>query len=94
LMHYPPAGCMMSIRVTSDEEAAAEDFACELAAEIRVRFAREEPTVIGPSDARVAKVQDVYRKMIYVKHEERQVLLDIRAICLDGPDCAVQVDLL
>lgn len=94
LMHYPPAGCMMSIRVTSEEEETASAFADALAAEIRARFAREEPTVIGPSDAGVAKVQDVYRKMIYVKHEERQVLFDIRAICLDGPGCAVQVDLL
>ncbi|MCD8125892.1 MAG: hypothetical protein LUE23_12885, partial [Lachnospiraceae bacterium] len=65
-----------------------------LAAEIRARFAREEPAVIGPSDAGGAKVQDVYRKMIYVKHEERQVLLDIRAICQDGAGCAVQADLL
>lgn len=94
LMNYPPAGCMMSIRVTSEEEETAAAFADELAAEIRVRFAREEPAVIGPSDAGVAKVQDVYRKMIYVKHEERQVLLDIRAICQDGAGCAVQADLL
>ena len=32
---------------------------------------------IGPADAPIYKIKDVYSKIIYVKHKDREVLTDI-----------------
>ena len=34
--------------------------------------------IIGPADATVAKVNDLYRKVIYLKHEAYDVLVAIK----------------
>ena len=95
MMHYPPAGEMMCIRISDPSEEKAARQADFLAEQIREEFRLEAPAVIGPADAAVAKVQDVYRKVIYVKHAERQVLLDIRAYAeKNAAFCQMQIDLL
>ena len=95
MMHYPPAGEMMCIRISDPSEEKAARQADFLAEQIREEFRLEAPVVIGPADAAVAKVQDVYRKVIYVKHAERQVLLDIRAYAeKNAAFCQMQIDLL
>ena len=34
--------------------------------------------VIGPSDASIAKLNDVYRKVVYIKTREYKVLVDLK----------------
>ena len=36
--------------------------------------------MLGPQDAGIAKIKDVYRKSIYVKNRDYQVLVDIKDI--------------
>lgn len=37
-----------------------------------------EPEMIGPCDAPVSKISDIYRKTLYIKHVDRQVLVTIK----------------
>ena len=34
--------------------------------------------VIGPADAALARKNDIYRKVIYLKHEQEKVLLEVK----------------
>ena len=42
------------------------------------RVNRNEVRFIGPTSPSVGKVNDVYRKVIYLKHEEYGVLIDLK----------------
>lgn len=86
MLHYPPVYAMMTILFASKEEQAAERAA--RAAEALVDryierwrqkgLAKKEPEMIGPCDAPVSKISDIYRKMLYIKHVDRQVLVTIK----------------
>ena len=86
MLHYPPVYAMMTILFASKDEQAAERAA--RAAEALVDryidrwrqkgLAKKEPEMIGPCDAPVSKISDIYRKMLYIKHVDRQVLVTIK----------------
>lgn len=83
LMKYPPCGHMMVMLVASGDEMTAL-----LSAELlgkKVRQAKENGklsglSVIGPANATVAKVKDIYKKVIYFKHEDYQELVKIKDV--------------
>ncbi len=78
LLHYPPAGGLLQILFSDrDEEknAARARAAATMASE---RFAKEKPVIIGPSEHAVAKLQDMYRQTLFIKHENPAVLRAIR----------------
>lgn len=84
LMHYPPARCMLSVLVMSEDS----DEACREAVNIKSIIDKtvkqitlqtgRRPKTIGPADAPLAKAMDVYRKIIYVKAEEYADLVNIK----------------
>lgn len=80
MLKYPPAEHMLAIFMASDK---SEDVAAS-ADQIK-RFLMEQteslepkPKVIGPSEASVYKVNDVYRKLLYVKHKDYDTLVGIK----------------
>lgn len=77
LMHYPPAGSMLSVVVTSPEEAAAAAEAADIA---RLAASAQDGflAIIGPADAGINRIKDQYRKQLFVKHDDRAKLLSIR----------------
>ncbi len=92
LLGYPPAGAMMSILVTSREEEEAQREAETIAREIRQEF--PDTAVIGPADAGIARIQDVFRKNMYVKHPKRERLLQVRKRVEGAHGSFVQIDIL
>ena len=55
----------------------------ELAASYLGKFARQaagtaQAAVMGPADEILSKINDVYRKVLYVKHSEAGVLIRIK----------------
>ena len=64
LMDYPPASHMLLILVTSEKEEDADLCAKELAETIEKEAS--QVVCLGPSDAAVAKVNDIYKKVIYL----------------------------
>ena len=68
LAGYPPAVHMAAVWFSSEEEELAGKLAEEFAGEVTMRFPdRKELQVIGPANASIYRVNDVYRKILYFK---------------------------
>jgi len=77
LMGYPPAYSMLGIYLScTDEELLGKQ--AKILGDCIVKGQVEGLTVIGPADAALAKKNDVYRKVIYLKHEREKVLLMVK----------------
>ena len=76
LMDYPPASHMLLILVTSEKEEDADLCAKELAETIENEAS--QVVCLGPSDAAVAKVNDIYKKVIYCKHQDYEQLISVK----------------
>lgn len=45
---------------------------------IRQAAARYQVSVLGPADEAISKINDIYRKVIYVKHEDTKRLIALK----------------
>ena len=70
MLHYPPFYTLLTAQVSSESEELAEQKARELAES--ARRSDETLEVIGPADAPVVKMNDIYRKRVYVKTADHQ----------------------
>ncbi len=85
LMRYPPVWNMLHILAASenpDEAAACMD---QIAAWIREELKKAgsgqtwaDFQLIGPADAAVAKIKDVYRRVLYLKHPDYRILVKVK----------------
>ncbi len=86
MMRYPPVWHMMVVHIDSTQETlvkeAADVLQYRISEKIRVMQAakpeREPTQIIGPADAAVAKVNDIYRKLIYVKSADYERLVSVK----------------
>ena len=39
---------------------------------------KNQLSIVGPADETVSKISDVYRKVLYVKHERREMLIMVK----------------
>lgn len=78
LLHYPPSGTILLIQITSKMEPEAEAMAQFFVREIKKN--NPKLVVLGPTDATVAKISDVYRKAIYLKHKDVDCLIHIKDV--------------
>lgn len=79
MLSYPPVAHILAILVVSKDEEQAE-FASQLlckAIEAQVHK-QTEIKIIGPSKASLSKVNDIYRRVLYIKSEEYEVLRNIK----------------
>ena len=78
LMHYPPDTFLMRVRLRSEDEALAAE-AAEFAADRAVQlFQAEDAVVIGPCNEALYKINDNYRKILYIKHPSHDIIIKIR----------------
>ncbi|MEI3521310.1 MAG: primosomal protein N' [Anaerosacchariphilus sp.] len=66
MMNYPPVAHLMALYLTSEDEEALNRGAVRLKA-LAMSHTRQEIALIGPSDAGLSKLKDVYRKVLYLK---------------------------
>lgn len=79
LSEYPPVCSMMAIMMTSKDEKILAVLAEQIKGMVDTVAAKHEKLrVIGPADAGIARINDVYRKVIYVKHTEYEVLVAVK----------------
>lgn len=74
LLGYPPVYEMMTILVTSGVQKDAEEAIRQIGAFIEAAAA-DELVAIGPTDAPVSRINDIYRKVLHLKHKDRAVLV-------------------
>ncbi len=98
LMNYPPVWNMLLIHVTSPDESECgsvaqrvHDTATQMISHIEKSQSpddRHQIQLIGPADATIAKVNDIYRKVIYMKTSDYAALISVK----DGIEQAVKAD--
>nr|WP_296031761.1 primosomal protein N' [uncultured Dorea sp.] len=78
LMGYPPAAQLMAVLMTGADEEMLQT-AAEYLKKYAIRVMDEGTCqVIGPASPYVGKVNDVYRKILYLKSEDYQMLIRIK----------------
>ena len=98
LMNYPPVWNMLLIHITSADESECgsvaqrvHDTAAQMISHIEKSQSpddRHQIQLIGPADATIAKVNDIYRKVIYMKTSDYAALISVK----DGIEQAVKAD--
>lgn len=98
LMQYPPAAHILAILITSKEEEKAGRYAnyiLQIIQDVKSSDDHEidkisqiikELGVIGPTKAYLSKAKDIYRWVIYLKHNDYEELKDIKNN-LESIDC-------
>lgn len=88
LLHYPPFCGVVAVAVAAADQQILESAANELAEEAKLqsemwknlREQRQgfEIEIMGPVQASVYKVNNLYRKILYIKNENYDILIKIR----------------
>jgi primosomal protein N' (replication factor Y) len=80
MLSYPPVWNMLVVHCTgADEKAtaqAAQLLADRLAAAIRSSGSRV--LLVGPADASIARINDIYRKVVYMKADDYRTLVALK----------------
>lgn len=83
LMEYPPVYHMMAILMTSKDKELLDEFAERI--KMKLQKYEEESfcdtdniRLIGPADAGISKINDVYRKVYYIKSDNYEKLTNIK----------------
>lgn len=78
LMGYPPAEHMMAVLVSGEDEAVLEK-GMHYLKEYMLRLAKTRKIkIVGPTSPHVGKIKDIYRRMLYIKAESYDVLVDVK----------------
>lgn len=78
LMGYPPVDNLLAILVSCEREALLET-GCKYLKEFAVRIrGAEEVAIIGPASPGIGKINDVYRKVLYLKTEKYDTLIKMK----------------
>lgn len=87
LMKYPPAAHIMAILIQSKEEEAAILASKLLAGAIKEWLTKQteeqkergpDMAIIGPAPAGISKVNDIYRRVLYLKEEQYEFLVAVK----------------
>ena len=78
LLDYPPAAHMLAVLGSGPEDEILVQAMHYLKLYVQRIYKKNDLHVIGPAYAAVGKVKDIYRQVIYLKHEDYQVLVWIK----------------
>ncbi len=76
LLSYPPCSHILGIQVSSEKQQDAVAQADILAA--LIRQVDSEIVIMGPEDAYIGKLKDVYRRVIYLKAKDYDRLVNVK----------------
>ena len=76
MLQYPPISHILEVLVSSEKQERAEALAQVFSGEIGDV---QGVVILGPADAGIAKLKNSYRKVMYVKAADYEVLSDIAA---------------
>lgn len=86
LMGYPPSNHMMAVRIS----CADADLATKLSDELyKFTSVDDKVNIIGPADAAVYKINDIYNRVIYYKCRDYALLIQIKDIIENYLKCNV-----
>lgn len=78
-MRYPPEWNMMVIMAVGAEEEQLANIMDRMYSLIREKYMQTgHLSVIGPSEPAISRIKDMYRRVLYIKHQDYMVLVEIR----------------
>ena len=84
LLHYPPFYQMLGIMISSDREELAVGLSDEIAKAMgEYDFEDASADIIGPADAFIYRVNNIYRRVIYIKSENYDILTRLAGVAED-----------
>lgn len=80
MLHYPPKWHMLVIHASAAKEMLVKQAQDMLKYKILTKTGEDftDVQVVGPADAVVSKVNDIFRKVLYIKAADYQVLVQIK----------------
>ncbi len=80
MLNYPPFGHLLKILFESKKLNSLEAYAKEAAKFLSENYANKIPklTILGPEDDMISKINDVYRKAIYIKSSQYDKIISVR----------------
>ncbi|ETP73952.1 primosomal protein N'' [Lachnospiraceae bacterium JC7] len=78
LMGYPPIEHLMTIQLLSKDEDMLSMISASAAEAFKPECEAAKAEFIGPLNASVYKVNDIYRKIVYIKHPEHDIIIQLR----------------
>ena len=78
LLGYPPACYMMTVMFSSIKEEELDISAKKIIESIKSDIKFKKTIIIGPTTPAVSKVKDYYRKLVYIKNTNYDILLDVQ----------------
>ena len=79
MLSYPPEAHIVAVMVTGRREEIVEDSALFLKKALETGFEiTEEIKIMGPAKASIAKLNDIYRQVMYVKSKEYGALVGVK----------------
>ena len=86
LMGYPPSNHMMAVRISCADANLATKLSDEL---YKLTSVDDRVNIIGPADAAVYKINDIYNRVIYYKCKDYALLIQIKDIIENYLKCNV-----
>lgn len=86
LMGYPPSNHMMAVRISCADANLATKLSDEL---YKLTSVDDRVNIIGPADAAVYKINDIYNRVIYYKCRNYALLIQIKDIIENYLKCDV-----
>ncbi|MCM1123029.1 MAG: primosomal protein N' [Eubacterium sp.] len=82
-MRYPPAAHMLAVLITSRQRESGAELGKMMTDVVNIECGRNAKIcgglqLIGPTEASIGKINDLYRHVFYVKHADYQVLVEIK----------------
>lgn len=77
LMGYPPVMGLLALLFASRSEDALSEAAEDMEKTLKRQFALDGAVLIGPVLAAPYKLNDIYRKILYIKHENYAILIRV-----------------
>ena len=78
LLGYPPFEYLETIQLSCGDEKFLNGLTGLAVREFRPEAEREGAALIGPMNATVYKLRDVYRKIVYIKHPSHDIIIRLR----------------
>ncbi len=79
-LKYPPVSQLLAVLMSGKDEAILNQAAQQLHRQVLSSVWKGDVEVIGPAEASVYKVNDIYRKILYIKSGKCDILDRIRGI--------------
>ncbi len=84
-MRYPPVAHMLAVLITSRDKQSGEELGRMMTELVNKEQSENEEAycevqVIGPTEAAISKINDMYRHVFYIKHADYQMLVEIKDI--------------